>query len=54
MQDKFQFVLTPVKLNATYYNNQNYVFSSVCAKPTILYYSLAMVRVGVNIFFNLV
>lgn len=47
-QDKFQFVLFPVKLNATKYDQNQYTFYKTECNSRILYYSLAVVRVGSN------
>ncbi len=48
MNDTFQFVLYPIKLNNTAYNNTNYIFQNGCSSK-ILFYALAKTRVGVII-----
>jgi hypothetical protein len=47
--DKYQYVVSPVLINYTTYNTTNLIFENKM-HPQLIYYSLAVIKVGVNIF----
>ena len=48
--DDFQYIITPVEIKYTEFDNTNYIFKKNISRK-ILFYSLAVVKIGVNTYF---